>query len=48
MAIFEAGQGLPHGPELTPIDTSILGQPVKVEKVKPCKSKRDAALSDLL
>ena len=29
----KAEQDLPHGPELSPIDTSVLGSAVKIDKV---------------
>ena len=31
---LEAGQDLPHGPELAPIDPSFIGKHVEINKVK--------------
>lgn len=42
---IQAGQDLPHGPEITPIDRSYVGEEVIIEKYKPdeshdCKDKK--------
>jgi len=37
MEAIQQDQSLPHGPELAPIDTSVLGQPVIIQKTKAKK-----------
>eukprot|EP01041_Mallomonas_annulata_P011862 gene11862-24855_t len=34
----EAGQDSPHGPELEPIDTSVIGKPITIQKVSGSKT----------